>query len=157
MGRARGSRVREDSPRANKRCAVRHVTKKVFGRLADPSRRRWHPITRWTARGKLRRPRRSPALERIAGRAHRDPIVRPIITCDDRAAPPMACDCDGATDDGVEAREDILLAKRSNGDREIASAALLTLSRSLCKATFTLSRETRDKLRRSQAEMSPAS
>jgi hypothetical protein len=51
--------------------------------------------------------------------------------------------------------QDILLATPSNEDREIASAVLLALSRSLCEVTFMLSPETREKLRRSQAEMSP--
>jgi hypothetical protein len=68
----------------------------------------------------------------------------PSITSDGPADPQMQI-----------AGQDILLAKRSNGDREIASAALLALSRSLCEATFMLSSETREKLRRTQAEMSP--
>jgi hypothetical protein len=40
----------------------------------------------------------------------------------------------------------------ANDQRQIASAALVKLSRTLCEMTSTLSRETREKLRRSRAE-----
>jgi len=41
----------------------------------------------------------------------------------------------------------------ANDQRQIASAALMKLSRTLCEMTITLSRETREKLRRSRTQI----
>lgn len=49
------------------------------------------------------------------------------------------------------ARQEAVTPELSNDDRQIASAALVKLSRTLCEISVTLSRETREKLRLSRA------